>query len=92
MKNLGKRTGTTDASITNRVQEMKKRISGLEGTIEETDTSDKQIVESKKIRSTTHSRNLEHYENLRIIGLEDSWFQGPENTFNTTAHMVYSHL
>ena len=30
MENLGKRTGTTDASITNRIQEMEERISGIE--------------------------------------------------------------
>ena len=29
MENLGKRTGTTDTSITNRIQEMEERISGL---------------------------------------------------------------
>ena len=39
MENLGKRTGTTDASITNRIQEMGERISDVEDTIEETDTS-----------------------------------------------------
>jgi hypothetical protein len=39
MENLGKRTGTTDASITNRVQGMEERIAGLEDTVEDTDTS-----------------------------------------------------
>jgi hypothetical protein len=34
MVNLGKRTGMTDASITNRIQEMKERILGTEETIE----------------------------------------------------------
>jgi hypothetical protein len=29
MENLGKRTGTTDASITNRIQEMEEGISGI---------------------------------------------------------------
>ena len=38
MENLEKRTGTTDRGITNRVQEMKDRISGVEDTIEEIDT------------------------------------------------------
>ena len=33
MENLGKRTGTTDASITNRIQEMEERISGVEDSI-----------------------------------------------------------
>jgi hypothetical protein len=34
MENLGKRTGRTDESITNTMQEMEKRISGAENTIE----------------------------------------------------------
>ena len=42
MDNSRKRTGTTEVSITNRIQEMKKRISGIENTIEDTDTSVKE--------------------------------------------------
>ena len=34
MKNLGKQTGATDASITNRLQDMEVRISGTEDIIE----------------------------------------------------------
>ena len=34
MENLGKRTGTTDASITNIILEMKERISGVDDMIE----------------------------------------------------------
>ena len=30
MENLGKRSGGTDASITNRIQEIEERISGIE--------------------------------------------------------------
>jgi hypothetical protein len=48
MKNLGKRRGTTDESITNRMQEMEERLSGLEDTIEKIDTSAKENVKSKK--------------------------------------------
>ena len=33
MKNLGKRTETTDASVANRIQEMEERISCIEDTI-----------------------------------------------------------
>ena len=35
MKNLGKRTGTTETSITKRVQEVEERISGAKDIIEE---------------------------------------------------------
>lgn len=39
MKNLGKRTGTTDASITNIIQEMEKIILEVEYMTEEIDVS-----------------------------------------------------
>jgi hypothetical protein len=35
MEKLGKRSGVTDASITNRTQEIEERISGMEDTIED---------------------------------------------------------
>jgi hypothetical protein len=38
MQNIGKRTGTTDASFTNTIQKMEERISGVENTIEDIDT------------------------------------------------------
>jgi hypothetical protein len=39
MENLGKRTGITDVSITNRIQEIEERIMGVEDTLEEIDTT-----------------------------------------------------
>lgn len=48
MENLGTLTGTTEASLTNRIQDMKERISGNEDTIEEMDTVVKENVKSKK--------------------------------------------
>jgi restriction endonuclease len=48
IENLGKRTGTTDTNITNRVQEMEERLSGVEDMIEEIDTPAKENVKSKK--------------------------------------------
>jgi len=41
MENIGKRAGVTDASITNRIQETKERISGVEDTIENINTTKK---------------------------------------------------
>ena len=49
-KNLRKIIGTTDASITNRIQEMEERIPGTEDTIEEIDISVKENAKSKKFR------------------------------------------
>ena len=48
MENLGKITGTTDSSISTRIQNMEERISGAEYTIEEIDTLVKEIFNSKK--------------------------------------------
>jgi hypothetical protein len=62
MENLGKRTGTTDASITNKIQEMIKRIS----VIEEIDTLVKQNAKSKTFLAKKKKKipgNLGHYEN-----------------------------
>jgi hypothetical protein len=39
MENLGKQTGITDVSITNRIQEIEEGISGVEDTIEEIETT-----------------------------------------------------
>jgi hypothetical protein len=44
MKNLVNRTGTTDVSITYRLQVIEERISGVEDTIEEINTSVKEIL------------------------------------------------
>ena len=47
IENLGKRTGTTDTSIINRIQEMEEKISSIEGTIEEINASFKENIKSK---------------------------------------------
>jgi hypothetical protein len=47
MENLRKRTGTPNINITNKIQEMEERISGIENTIEEMNTSVKENVKSK---------------------------------------------
>jgi hypothetical protein len=46
LENLGKRSGVIYASITNRIQEMEKRISGAEDTIENIDTTVKENAKS----------------------------------------------
>jgi uncharacterized coiled-coil protein SlyX len=44
MRNQVRRTGTIDAGITNRIQEMEVRISGIEDTVEEIATTLKENV------------------------------------------------
>jgi hypothetical protein len=41
-QNLGKKLGTIDVSISNRIQEMEERISGTEDSIESMDTTIKE--------------------------------------------------
>jgi L-fucose isomerase-like protein len=87
-KNLGKKSEVIDAiSITNRIEETEKRISGVEDTIENMDTTVKENAEGKKLLS----QNIQEIQdtmrrpNLRIIGIEESedfQFKWPANIFN----------
>jgi predicted nucleic acid-binding Zn-ribbon protein len=49
IRNLGKKSGAIDASITNRVQEIEEKISGAEHTIENIDKTIKENSNCKKI-------------------------------------------
>ena len=46
---LGKKSGTIDVSISNRIQEIEEKISGAEDTIENIDTTVKENVKCKKL-------------------------------------------
>jgi predicted RNase H-like nuclease (RuvC/YqgF family) len=49
IENLGKKSGTIDGSISNRIQELEKRISGKEDSIENIGTTIKENTKCKKI-------------------------------------------
>jgi predicted nucleic acid-binding Zn-ribbon protein len=49
IETLGKRSGTIDASISNRIQEMEERISGAEDSIENIGTTIKEDTKCKRI-------------------------------------------
>ena len=49
MENLGNRPGITDVSISNRIQEVEERISGVEDTVEEINTILKENSKHKKL-------------------------------------------
>ena len=49
IETLGKKSGTIDVSISNRIQEMEERISGAEDSIENMDTTIKEHAKCKKI-------------------------------------------
>jgi hypothetical protein len=93
MESLGKRAGVTNASITNRIQEVKERISGTKDTTEDIYTTVKENQKKQKDSNSKHSRNPGHNDNkqinkqtyIRKIGIEeskDSYLKGPENIFN----------
>jgi chromosome segregation ATPase len=54
IENLEKKSGAIDASITNRIQEIKERISGAQDTIENIDTTIKENAKCKKILTKKH--------------------------------------
>ena len=49
MEILGKNSGITDISITNRIQEIEERISDIEDTIEKTNTTVKENAKCKDL-------------------------------------------
>jgi chromosome segregation ATPase len=48
IKTLGKKSGTIDVSISNRIQEMEERITGAEDSIENMDTTIKENAKCEK--------------------------------------------
>ena len=89
MRNLGTQTGTTEATFTNRTQEMEETTSVIEDMIEEMDTSVKENVKPQKlvtqnIREVCDS--VKRPPSLKIIGVEEgekkTQVKGTENTFN----------
>jgi hypothetical protein len=74
IENLGKRKGAIDASITNRIQEIKERISGREDTIENIDKTFKENAKCKNIiiQNIQEIQDTMRRPNLRIIDTEES--------------------
>jgi methyl-accepting chemotaxis protein len=85
MENLGKRIGVTDASITNRIQEIEEGISDIEDTTENIDTTVKENTKSKKFLTQNIQEIQDTMErpNLRIIEKsEGSQLKEPTNILN----------
>ena len=59
---LGKESEAIDANITNRIQEMKERISGTEDSIENMETT---IKENAKAFNTKHPGNPGYNEKIK---------------------------
>jgi hypothetical protein len=84
---LGKKLGTIDVSISNRIQEVEERISGAEDFIQNMDTTIKENAKLKKIitQNIQEIQDTMRRPNLRIIGIdenEDFQLKGPVNIFN----------
>jgi hypothetical protein len=62
IETLGKKSGTIDASISNKIQEMEQRISGGEDSIEKIDTTIKENTKCKKILTQNIQENPGHNE------------------------------
>jgi hypothetical protein len=71
METLGKKPGTIDVSIINRIQEMEERISGAEDFIEDIDTTVKENAKCKKIL-TQEIWDTMRRSNLWIIGVDEN--------------------
>ncbi|CAH7484839.1 AABR07011733.1 [Phodopus roborovskii] len=87
IEKLGKKSETTDTSITNRIQEMEERISGAEDKLEEIDSSTKENHKSNKSLTQNIQEMWDTMKrpNLRIIGIEEgeeAQLKGAENIFN----------
>ena len=87
IETLGQKSGTIDASISNRIQEMEERISGAEDSIENIGTTIKENAKCKKIltQNIQEIQDTMRRPNLRIIGVdenEDFQLKGPVNIFN----------
>ncbi|ERE70071.1 LINE-1 type transposase domain-containing protein 1 [Cricetulus griseus] len=86
IEKLGKPSGTTDVSITNRIQEMEERTSGVEDTLAEIDSLTKENLKSNKsvTQNIKEIWDIMKRPNLRKIGIEGEEIQlkGAENIFN----------
>jgi prefoldin subunit 5 len=64
IETLGKKSGTIDASISNRIQEMEKRISGTEDSIEHWHNNQRKR-KMQKDPNSKHPGNIRHNEKTK---------------------------
>ena len=87
IETLGKKSGTIDVSIRNRIQEIEERISGAEDSKENMGTTIKENAKCKKILTQNFQeiQDTMRRPNLWIIGIdenEDFQLKWPVNIFN----------
>ena len=86
IETLGKKSGTIDASISNKIQEMEEIISGTEDSIGNMDTTIKENAKYRKIltQSIQKIQDTMRRPNLRIIGVDEM------NIFNLKGQQISS--
>jgi hypothetical protein len=97
IENLGKKSGTIDVSISNRIQEMEERISGAEDSIGSMDTTIKENAKCKKIltQNIQEIQDTMRRPNIWIIGVdenEDFQLKGPANILNKIIEEKFPYL
>lgn len=97
MENLGKRSGTTDARINNRIEEIEERISRIENTLEDTDKIVKRKFKKQKllIHNMQEIQDPLKTQNQGIIGIEeskDSHLRGSKSIFNKIREESFPNL
>ena len=97
IETLGKRSGTIDASISTRIQEMEGRISGAEDSIENIYTTVKENTKCRKIltQNIQEIQDTIRRPNLWIIPVdenEDFQLKGPANIFNKIIEENFQNL
>jgi predicted nucleic acid-binding Zn-ribbon protein len=86
MENLGKRSGITEVSISNRIKETEDRLSGVEDTIEDIDTTVKENSKQKKLlmQNIQEIRDTMKRLNLRMFGIENKDSQSKDLKMSST--------
>ena len=97
IETLGKISGTIDASISNRIQEMEERISGAEDSIENISTTIKENAKCKRIltQNIQEIQDTMRRPSLQIIGVdenEDFQLKGAANIFKIIIEENFSNL
>jgi hypothetical protein len=74
IETLGKKSGTIDVSISNRIHEMDERLSGTENSIKKMGTSIKEYAKCKKIQTQNNKeiQDTMRRPNLWIIGVDEN--------------------
>jgi chromosome segregation ATPase len=97
IETLGKKSGTIDVTISNRIQEMEERISSAEDSIENMGTTIKENAKCKKIltQNIQEIQDTMRRPNQWIIGVdenEDFQLKGPTNIFNKIVEENFPNL